>query len=268
MGKHIVGRETRKEGRERARIYTVIECDVCRTKTYERKQRKIQAALKRLCKNCMATAAVERAEQDKLQREQDLALIAAHKSIHCLLPKRNRRRTHGLSTCENRRTYGIWKGMMSRCYNSKSPSFELYGGRGVRVCERWHEVRNFFDDMGLAPSGHSVERVDPNGDYGPLNCTWIPRGQQSANRRCCYVNRNVPDADAFQKRKQKLIRIGCVDTKSIPYGDVNGLGWWRDHGLYHNPYIFGPMPWKKSGIKHRREEAILRGWFVPRCQRK
>lgn len=268
MGKHIVGKETRKEGRERARIYTILECDTCGTKTYERKQRKIQEALKRLCRNCMATAAVERAQQERLQRQQDLALLTAHRLIQKLIHRPNRRRTHGLSTGENQRTYKIWRGMMDRCYNSKSPSFELYGGRGVRVCERWHEVRNFFLDMGLAPAGHSIERVDPNGDYGPLNCKWIPRSQQSANRRNCYVNRNVPNGEEFQKRKQKLIRAGCVDIKSIPYGDTNGLGWWRDHGLYNNPYIFGPMPWKKTGLRCRREEAILRGWFVPRCLRK
>ena len=157
---------------------------------------------------------------------------------------------------------------MDRCYNTRNPSYSLYGGRGVRVCERWHDVRNFISDMGLAPVGHSVERIDPNGDYGPLNCKWIPRSQQSANRRNCYVNRNVRDADEFQKRKQRLIRAGCVDTRSIPYGDTNGLGWWRDFGLYNNPYVYGPMPWKRGGMKHRREEAVLRGWFVPRCQRK
>ena len=268
MGKHVIGRECRKEGRERDRIYTVIECDVCRSRTYERKQRKIQEALKRLCKNCIATAAVERAESERLQSEQVLALLTSIKSIQRLLPRTNRRRTHGLSTGENQRTYKIWRGMMDRCYNTRNPSYSLYGGRGVRVCERWHDVRNFISDMGLAPVGHSVERIDPNGDYGPLNCKWIPRSQQSANRRNCYVNRNVPDADEFQKRKQKLIRSGCVDTRSIPYGDTNGLGWWRDHGLYSNPYVYGPMPYKRNGIKHRREEAILRGWFVPRCQRK
>jgi hypothetical protein len=271
----MVGRESRKEGRERARIYTVIECDACRTRTYERKQRKIQEALKRLCKNCIATAAVERAEQERFQRalvrtqrEQDLALITAHRAIQKLIHRPNRRRTHGLSTGENQRTYKIWQGMMDRCYNTRSSSYSLYGGRGIKVCERWHDVRNFFLDMGLAPLGHSVERIDPNGDYGPLNCKWIPRSEQSANRRNCYVNRNVPDGDEFQKRKQKLIRSGCVDTKSIPYGDVNGLGWWREFGLYNNPFIYGPMPWKRGGIKHRREEAILRGWFIPMSQRK
>jgi hypothetical protein len=268
MGKHIVGRENRKEGRERARIYTVIECDVCRTRTYERKQRKIEEALRRTCKTCRSKAVEARAESERLQREQDLALITAHRAIQKLIHRPNRRRTHGLSTGENRRTYGIWRGMVDRCYNPGSSSYSLYGGRGIKVCERWHDVRNFFLDMGLAPVGHSVERIDPNGDYDPLNCKWIPKSQQSANRRCCYVNRNVADPLEFQSRKQKLIRAGCVDTKSIPYGDVNGLGWWRDFGLYHNPYIYGPMPWKRGGQKHRREEAILRGWHVPRCQRK
>lgn len=268
MGKHIVGRETRKEGRERARIYTILECSTCGAKTYERKQRKIEEALQRACKTCRSKAVADRAESERTQRQQDLALLTAHRSIQKLIHRPNRRRTHGLSTGDTRRTYGIWRGMMSRCGNTKDPSYQLYGGRGIKVCERWHDVRNFFDDMGLAPLGHSVERIDPNGDYGPLNCKWIPKSQQSANRRNCYVNRNVPDADEFKKRKQRLIRTGCVDTKSIPYGDTNGLGWWRDHGLYHNPYVFGPMPYKRNGIKHRREEAILRGWYVPRSQRK
>jgi hypothetical protein len=149
MGKHIIGRECRKEGRERARIYTVIECSTCGAKTYERKQRKIEKALRRACKTCRSKAVEDRAESERLHKEQDLALVTAHRSIQKLIHRPNRRRTHGLSTGDNRRTYGIWKGMMSRCYNRKSPSFELYGGRGVRVCERWHDVRNFFVDMGL-----------------------------------------------------------------------------------------------------------------------
>lgn len=183
MGKHILGSEARKEGREKVHIYTVIECDVCRAKTYERKQRKIQEALKRLCKNCIATAAaVEWAEQERLQRQCDDALIASIKSIQRLLPKRDRRRTHGLSTGENQRTYKIWQGMMSRCYKSRLLSFELYGGRGVRVCEHWHDVRNFFVDISLAPAGHSLGRIDPYGDYGQLNCKWIAQSQRSAYR--------------------------------------------------------------------------------------
>lgn len=265
MGKHIVGKETRKEGRERERIYTIIECSTCCSRTYERKQRKIEEALSRACKRCRSSDASKRAEQEKLQREQDLALVKSHRSIHKLIHRPSKRRTHGLSTS---RTYKIWRGMMSRCYNSKSSTYELYGGRGVQVCQRWHDVNNFFLDMGQAPPGHSIERIDPNGDYGPLNCKWIPRSEQPKNRRNCYVNRNVPDPLEFQKRKQKLIRAGCVDTKSIPYGDVNGLGWWREFGLYNNPYVYGPMPWKKTGLRCRREEAILRGWYVPRCQRK
>lgn len=142
MGKHIVGRESRKEGRERARIYSIIQCSSCGAKTYERKQRKIKEALQRACKTCRSKAVEDRAESDRTQREQDLALITSIKSIQRLLPRTNRRRTHGLSTGENQRTYKIWRGMMDRCYNTRSSSYSLYGGRGVRVCER--EVDWFF----------------------------------------------------------------------------------------------------------------------------
>ncbi len=112
------------------------------------------------------------------------------------------------------------------------------------------------------------DESEPNGDAGPLNCKWIPRSRQSKNQWNCYVNRNVPNAEEFQKRKQRLIRSGCVDTRDIPYGDTNRIGWWRDFVFYNNPRVYGPKPWKRGGIKPRREEAILRGWHVPHLKRK
>lgn len=267
MGKCIVGTIRRKEGVRNGRIYTVIQCDQCGTKTYARKQRKIEEALARLCRNCIGVSAAESREAQQLGSIQDKALIEAHRSIVRLMPKVNRRKTHGLSTGVSRRTYNAWRQMMDRCNNPKSPHYENYGKRGIRVCQRWHDVRNFFNDMGLVPDGYSLERDDVNGNYEPLNCRWIPKGKQSANRRNCYRNRNVDDADKFHKKKQKLIRAGTVSVDAIPFGKKKGLGWWREFGLYHNPYVYGPMQWKRNSIQHRREEAVMRGWHVPRVKK-
>jgi hypothetical protein len=99
------------------------------------------------------------------------------------------------------------------------------------------------------PDGYSLERNDVNGNYESLNCRWIPKGQQSANRRNTYGNRNIVDGEEFKRRKQHLIRSGAVKVEEIPYGDRNGLGWWRGFSLYQNPYIYGPIPWKRTGVR-------------------
>lgn len=91
-----------------------------------------------------------------------------------------RARKHGLSRT---REYNCWKKMMYRCYKETDPSYQWYGARGIKVCERWHEARNFIEDMGDMPAKCSIERVDVNGDYEPGNCTWIPVRMQAKNRR-------------------------------------------------------------------------------------
>lgn len=80
--------------------------------------------------------------------------------------------------------YGIWKSMRQRCLNPRSKDFPAYGGRGIRVCERWSDFANFISDMGERPTvNHSIDRVDPNGNYEPSNCRWADDFQQAANRR-------------------------------------------------------------------------------------
>ncbi len=91
--------------------------------------------------------------------------------------------THGLSQT---REYNHWKKMMYRCYNEKDLDYRLYGGRGISVCERWHDVSNFVADMGpvpVRPFRMSLERVDVNGNYELNNCVWIPLSYQAKNRR-------------------------------------------------------------------------------------
>jgi hypothetical protein len=73
--------------------------------------------------------------------------------------------------------------MMQRCRNKNDPSYALYGGRGITVCERWHKFENFFADMGHPPPGLWIERVNNSLGYMPSNCAWSTPAEQAANRR-------------------------------------------------------------------------------------
>lgn len=72
---------------------------------------------------------------------------------------------------------------MYRCYNPKHEAYERYAGRGIAVCERWRDFRNFRVDMGVRPKGLTLERVDNDKGYEPGNCEWRTPKEQANNRR-------------------------------------------------------------------------------------
>lgn|ERR1700744_882378 len=106
------------------------------------------------------------------------------RSCGCLKREQDRDRltTHGMSTT---RAFNVWMSMKHRCLNPKSTSYKSYGGRGIKICDRWMaSFENFFADMGEPPKGSSIDRFpDVNGDYEPGNCRWATVAQQAVNKR-------------------------------------------------------------------------------------
>lgn len=109
------------------------------------------------------------------------------KSCGCLRRKSNL--THGMA---NSREYKSWCMMHSRCSNPNYTYYYRYGGRGIRVCDRWNSFESFYADMGQRPAGKSLDRINNDGNYEPGNCRWSTQKEQIGNRSPYPKNRKRP----------------------------------------------------------------------------
>jgi hypothetical protein len=117
-------------------------------------------------------------------------------------------KTHGLSQT---RTFKIWAGMKTRCHNPKSTGYYKYGAKGVTVCEEWREsFETFLNDMGEAPKGMSIDRIDNSKGYSKENCRYATGTEQARNKT---INRKI-EIDG-----QTKILIEWVELYEPKYGN-------------------------------------------------
>ena len=142
------------------------------------------------------------------------------KSCGCLRLDRTREAntTHGKNKTP---IYRTWVNIKSRCQNPKDKKYNIYGGRGIKVCEQWQKFENFYKDMQPHPgSKYSIDRIDNNGDYEPSNCRWATAKQQANNRRSNHL---ITFKGKTQNMKQWAKEIGL--NYSTLLLRINQLGW-------------------------------------------
>lgn len=107
------------------------------------------------------------------------------RSCGCL--RKNQKNAYKIKAKTRNPTYSCWKAMQERICITTHSNYKNYGGRGIKICDRWsgkNGFENFVSDMGPRPSkNHSIDRINNDGNYEPSNCRWATNKEQSRNKR-------------------------------------------------------------------------------------
>lgn len=124
-------------------------------------------------------------------------------------------RKHGAATGGTTPEWRAWKGMRQRCNNPNNPRYPLYGGRGIKVCDRWQgSFQAFLEDMGERPAeGWSLDRIDVNGNYERTNCRWANQQEQCRNQR----RNRILVYEGVEMTMAELCEKAGVDSSHIRY---------------------------------------------------
>jgi hypothetical protein len=121
--------------------------------------------------------------------------------------------THG-GCVYYKRTYKTWVSMIERCVNKSHKAYSLYGGRGITIDDKWFNFEGFFEDMGEAPDGKSLDRIDNDLGYSKENCRWATPVQQARNRRTtAYVVLNGEKISLAEACQRLGIKYSTAKTR-------------------------------------------------------
>ncbi len=177
--------------------------------------------------------------------------------------------------------YEAWRAMKKRCYLKTNNNYEVYGGRGIVVCDRWlgsMGFENFFDDMGSRPSkSHSLDRIDNNGSYEPSNCRWATRREQCRNRRSnvrhCFQGKHltIPEISEITGTPVQNIQLRLRQGWDVEKAATVAVGkrearrrWWKCHDCALEWKLSVDLVQKKcilcnsSFISSRSKKSVLR----------
>lgn len=123
-------------------------------------------------------------------------------------------------------TYLTWKGMKSRCDNPNAVNYAKYGGRGIAYDTRWADYREFVADMGLRPTGHTLDREDNAGDYTKSNCRWATAKEQNNNKRTNRILRYAGRALTVAQWADEMgLSFRTIQSR------INKYGWSTERAL-------------------------------------